>query len=65
MQTAEWIVIAVAIYAAIGVLFATAFVVAGAGAIDPAAKVSGWGFRLMIFPGAAALWPLLAKRWLL
>lgn len=27
--------------------------------IDPATSQSGWGFRLLIFPGIAALWPLL------
>ena len=65
MYAAEWILNAVALYAAIGVVFATAFVVVGASAIDPAAKTSGWSFRAMIFPGAVALWPLLARRWLL
>lgn len=62
---AEWIISAVAVYAIVGILFATAFVTRGAGSIDPAAKHSGWGFRALIFPGAAALWPWLAKRWLL
>ena len=29
------------------------------------ASISGtWGFRLLILPGAAALWPLLLLRWL-
>jgi hypothetical protein len=65
VQIAEWIVETVALYAAIGIVFAMAFVAAGAGALDPAAKNSSWGFRLMIFPGAVALWPLLAQRWLL
>ena len=61
---AEWLVGAAALYAIIGAVFATAFVLRGAAAIDPAAKHSSWGFRVLIFPGAAAFWPLLAKRWL-
>jgi hypothetical protein len=60
-----WIVGALALYVAIGIVFATAFVVAGAGALDPAAKSSSLGFRAMIYPGVVAFWPLLAKRWLL
>lgn len=51
-------------YAAFGLLFAVVFVVAGVGRIDHAAAGSGLGFRLMILPGAAALWPLLLVRWI-
>jgi hypothetical protein len=59
---AEWLVGFVAIYAAIGLAFAVAFVRWGVDRIDPVARASGWGFRLAILPGAAALWPLLAAR---
>lgn len=51
------------IYAVIGVLFALAFVVRGAGVIDPSAKGAPIGFRLLIFPASVLLWPLLAARW--
>ena len=51
-------------YAGIGVLFALAFVLRGAAAIDPAAKGAPWGFRLLILPGSAALWPVLLIKWL-
>ena len=51
-------------YAAVGCVFAVAFVVAGVHRIDPAAHGAGIGFRLLILPGAAAFWPLLALRWL-
>jgi hypothetical protein len=61
---ANWLVALAALYAAIGVVFAAAFVWKGAGKIDPAAGGGTWGFRVLIFPGAAALWPLLARRWL-
>lgn len=63
MQAAAWIVAAVGAYAAIGFVFAAAFVTRGVGALDPVAKNSGWGFRALLFPGTVAFWPLLAKRW--
>ncbi|KAA0231388.1 hypothetical protein EDS67_02240 [candidate division KSB1 bacterium] len=61
---ASWIVRITGIYLALGILFAVLFVWRGAGKIDPSAKQATAGFRLMIFPGAAALWPLLLWRWL-
>ena len=50
-------------YAAGGMLFAVAFAWRGAQRIDPAAQGAPWSFRLLIIPGAAALWPMLALRW--
>ena len=46
--------IVAAVYLAIGALFAIAYVLA-----IPA----GLGFRAIIFPGVAALWPVLIRRW--
>ncbi len=60
---ATWIVMALAIYAGLGLPFAVAFVVRGAANIDPQAVGGSWGFRLLILPGVIALWPLLARRW--
>jgi hypothetical protein len=51
-------------YASLGVIFATAFVTVGATRLDPDAHGSGAGFRLLIFPGAVAFWPVLLRRWL-
>jgi hypothetical protein len=62
MATAEWIVNFLSGYAVIGVLFAIAFVTAVISHLDPVAKGSGIGFRLIILPGVAALWPLLLAR---
>lgn len=61
---ASSIVLALAIYAALGALFGLAFVILGVTRVDPAARGTGPGFRLLILPGVAALWPLLALRWL-
>lgn len=62
---ARWIVGALAIYLAFGVVVAIPFVVRGVNRIDPVARESTWGFRAIIFPGSVALWPLLLKRWVL
>jgi hypothetical protein len=51
------------IYLVCGLVFAVAFVLVGVKRIDSHALHGSWGFRLLIFPGAAALWPLLLKRW--
>jgi hypothetical protein len=51
-------------YIIIGALFAIVFVSFGVGRVDSSARGAGVGFRALIFPGVAALWPLLAWRWL-
>ena len=56
--------LALAIYAALGVLFAGAFHWRGLARLDAGTQGAGWGFRLLITPGVVALWPLLALRWL-
>jgi hypothetical protein len=56
--------IALGVYLVCGTLFAFAFVTVGAGRVDAHAIGGTWGFRVLIFPGAALLWPLLLKRWL-
>ena len=61
---AEALVIVAAVYALLGVLFAVPFVLKGAGRIDAAAEDGSIGFRVLIFPGAVAFWPLLLRRWL-
>ncbi len=56
-------VVALEVYLGLGLLFALAFIRWGAPRLDPAAREAGWGFRLLILPASAALWPLLARRW--
>ena len=54
MAAAVWFVNVLAAYAAIGLLFAVAFLTAGISRVDAASKGSGIGFRLIILPGVAA-----------
>ena len=51
-----------AVYLAIGVAFGLWFVLRGVNRLDSGAAQGTWGFRVIILPGAAALWPLLAMR---
>ena len=60
---ATWLVTLLGVYAGLGVAFAIPFVVRGAGRVDESARDGTLGFRVLIFPGVVAFWPLLAKRW--
>ncbi|PYU45990.1 MAG: hypothetical protein DMG54_04580 [Acidobacteria bacterium] len=52
------------LYALLGVVFALAFVTVGVKRIDSQANGSRAAFRLLIFPGSVAFWPLLLRRWI-
>jgi hypothetical protein len=56
------IVYGVAVYAACGVAVALAFVSLGVTRVQ--ASPISLGARVLIAPGAAALWPYVLKRWL-
>jgi hypothetical protein len=58
------VLIALAIYAAAGVAVAAAFVASGVTRVLPAPAPVTAGARVLIFPGAAALWPYVLIRWL-
>ncbi|MBP7586864.1 MAG: hypothetical protein KBA72_02860 [Thermoanaerobaculia bacterium] len=64
IEIAPWLVRALGAYAALGLLFAVAFLARGIARLDPGAHGSGWGFRLIVLPGVVAFWPLLLRRWL-
>jgi hypothetical protein len=64
MTVAQVIAALLSVYAAAGVIFACAFVSFGIARIDGAAAGAPFGFRLIVIPGCAVLWPLLVKRWI-
>jgi len=64
MTVADWLVNLLIAYGLLGVLFAVVFVTKGISRVDPVTKGSGAGFRLIVLPGSAALWPLLLVRWI-
>ena len=57
-------VIAFYAYASAGVVFAVAFVAVGVKRVDAQAVGTSLGFRLLIFPGCVAFWPMFLRRWL-
>jgi hypothetical protein len=53
---------ALALYVAVGLATALAFVIFGVTRVQPAPVTVG--ARVLLLPGAAALWPLVLSRWL-
>jgi hypothetical protein len=62
VATAQVLVHALAIYAGCGAAFAAIFLWRWVGVLDAAAEHGTRGFRVMVFPGVAALWPLFVVR---
>ena len=52
------------LYLSCGLLFGSAFITAGAGKVDAAARGTSALFRLLILPATVAFWPFLAARWI-
>lgn len=59
---ASAIVFSLLVYAAAGFLVATILIFLAPNRFDPAVAGGTRGFRFLIFPAAALLWPLLMKR---
>lgn len=62
VQMAKFIVGLLTAYGVLGVLFAIPFLIIGISRMDTGAKGAGLSFRLIVFPGVVALWPLLLHR---
>jgi hypothetical protein len=58
------VLLALALYAAMGVAIAAAFLVFGVTRVLPDPVPVTLGARIMLFPGTAALWPYVLIRWL-
>jgi hypothetical protein len=54
---------AFALYVALGLAVAAAFVVFGVRQVLPHAPAVSLGARVLLFPGSASLWPLILARW--
>ena len=57
-----FLLVALGVYAAIGAVTALAFVTFGVTRVQPAAV--SLGARILLLPGAAALWPYVLLRWI-
>jgi hypothetical protein len=62
VEAAALLVQTTTIYACVGAAFAAVFLWRWVGRLDPAAGHGTWGFRVLVFPGVAALWPLFIVR---
>jgi hypothetical protein len=58
------VLLALAVYAAAGAVIAAAFLVFGVSRVLPAPAPVTLGARVLLFPGALALWPYVLVRWL-
>jgi len=58
------VLIGLAHYAVAGIAVAAAFVAFGVTRVLPEPEPVSTGARILIFPGAAALWPYVLVRWL-
>ena len=63
MSAVSLLGLGLAFYATAGIVTGAAFVTIGASRVLPGATLS-CGARLIILPGAAALWPYVLLRWL-
>jgi hypothetical protein len=63
-RVATLLVGALYLYGIAGLVFAIVFVTTGVKRIDSQAIGSAVGFRVLIFPGSVAFWPLLLCRWI-
>ena len=64
MAYAETILWIASLYGLVGFAFAIVFITRGVARVDPSAAGAPIGFRLLIFPGSLALWPLLLIKWM-
>jgi hypothetical protein len=62
LAAAQLLVQTVALHVGIGATFAALFLWRWIGRLDAAAEHGTWGFRVLVFPGVAVLWPLFVVR---
>ena len=52
------------LYLLFGLLFSLIFLWRGLQKVDEATSEAGFWFKLLIFPGMCALWPVFLKKWI-
>lgn len=60
----EVILIIVALYLLLGVLFVVPFLLKGLMKVDEGTHGATIGFKIIIIPGVIVFWPLLLRRWI-
>ena len=64
MIVAEVTLLIALAYVLCGLAMGVPFVLRGVDRVDEAARGATVAFRLLILPGAIALWPLMATKWI-
>ncbi len=59
-----YILLGIALYSIIGVVFSLVFMREGLIKTDPSVKGSGVLFKFFIFPGLIIFWPLFMRKWI-
>jgi hypothetical protein len=59
----EILLIIVAVYLFLGVLFVIPFLMKGLSKVDEGANGSTIGFKIIIIPGVIVFWPALLSKW--
>lgn len=62
-QFISTILLIVLIYILIGIVFSIIFIWKGLHKVDHGVEGSGKLFKVLIFPGLVAFWPLFANKW--
>ena len=62
VAAAQFLVQTMTVYVGVGAAFAALFLWRWVGLLDSAAEHGTWGFRVLVFPGVAALWPFFVVR---
>jgi hypothetical protein len=60
----EMVMIIVAIYLVMGILFVIPFLVKGITKVDEGAHGGSFGFKMIIIPGVIVFWPVLLRKWM-
>jgi hypothetical protein len=63
MGASEAILLGLALYAAIGIATALAFLACGISQVLPHPMPATLGARILLLPGSIALWPYIVMRW--
>ena len=60
----EVILIVVAFYLVLGILFVVPFLIKGLTKVDESAHGGTIGFKIIIIPGVIIFWPVLLNKWI-
>ena len=52
-----------AVYLLVGLIFSIVLLIKGLSSLDPNAKSSGMGFKILMVPGIVTFWPILWRKW--